>query len=79
MEYALLQEHSGPARPGQRISGRRRQEREYATARRCNCPFLFDFIDRQGFDSWIGCEYKSAAAPRDTLEWLKPYLRRAAR
>jgi hydroxypyruvate isomerase len=32
-----------------------------------NCPFLFDFIDRQGFDRWIGCEYKSAAAPRDHL------------
>jgi hydroxypyruvate isomerase len=30
-----------------------------------NYPFLFDFIDRQGCDGWIGCECKSAAATRD--------------
>jgi hydroxypyruvate isomerase len=33
-----------------------------------NCPFPFDFIDRQGFDGWIGCEDKPAAATRDG--WL---------
>ena len=42
-------------------------------------PFLFDLFDELGYAGWIGCEYKSAAAPRDTLEGLKPYLRRAAR
>jgi hydroxypyruvate isomerase len=29
-----------------------------------NCPFLFDFIDRLGYDGWIGCEDKPAAATR---------------
>jgi hydroxypyruvate isomerase len=37
-------------------------------------PFLFDHIDRIGYDGWIGCEYKPAGNTEDGLGWLKPYL-----
>jgi len=39
-----------------------------------NYPFLFDFIDKLGYDGWIGCEYKPAAKTEDGLGWIKPYL-----
>ncbi|MBK7662730.1 MAG: hydroxypyruvate isomerase [Sterolibacteriaceae bacterium] len=39
-----------------------------------NYPFLFGFIDRSGYDGWIGAEYKPAAATSAGLAWLKPYL-----
>ncbi len=34
-----------------------------------NYPFLFDFIDRNGYTGWIGCEYKPLGATRDGLGW----------
>ena len=39
-----------------------------------NYPFLFGFIDRSGYDGWIGAEYKPAGATRAGLGWLEPYL-----
>ncbi len=39
-----------------------------------NYAFLFDFIDRIGYDGWIGCEYKPVAGTADGLGWIKPYL-----
>ena len=39
-----------------------------------NYPFLFDFIDGLGYEGWIGCEYKPAAATVDGLDWIRPYL-----
>jgi hydroxypyruvate isomerase len=30
-----------------------------------NYPFLFDCIDRAGFDGWICCEYTPVATTRD--------------
>lgn len=39
-----------------------------------NYPFLFDFIDRIGYQGWIGCEYKPAGRTEDGLGWMKPYL-----
>lgn len=39
-----------------------------------NYPFLFSFIDRLGYEGWIGCEYKPAAGTTDGLAWIKPYL-----
>ena len=39
-----------------------------------NYPFLFDRIDRLGYQGWIGCEYKPAGKTEDGLGWLKPYL-----
>ncbi|MBE9553869.1 MAG: hydroxypyruvate isomerase [Proteobacteria bacterium] len=39
-----------------------------------NFPFLFDHIDRIGYDGWISCEYRPAGKTEDGLGWLKPYL-----
>lgn len=44
-----------------------------------NYAYLFNVIDRLGYDGWIGCEYRPArgAAPHatsDGLGWLKPWL-----
>ena len=39
-----------------------------------NYPFLFQHIDRLGYEGWIGCEYKPAATTEDGLGWVKPYL-----
>jgi hydroxypyruvate isomerase len=34
-----------------------------------NYAFLFDFIDRSGYEGWIGCEYKPAGDTRAGLAW----------
>jgi hydroxypyruvate isomerase len=34
-------------------------------------PFLFDHIDRLGYDGWIGAEYRPQAGTRAGLGWLK--------
>lgn len=39
-----------------------------------NYPWLFRFVDRIGYQGWIGCEYKPAAATEAGLDWIKPYL-----
>ncbi len=39
-----------------------------------NYPFLFDFIDRIGYQGWIGCEYRPAGRTEDGLGWAKNYL-----
>ncbi len=39
-----------------------------------NYPFLFSFLDEQGYDGWIGCEYKPAAGTEAGLGWVRPYL-----
>jgi hydroxypyruvate isomerase len=39
-----------------------------------NYPFLFQHIDRIGYQGWIGCEYRPAAATEAGLGWLRPYL-----
>ena len=39
-----------------------------------NYKFLFDYIDKLGYDGWIGCEYKPASKTTDGLGWLKTYL-----
>lgn len=40
-----------------------------------NFPFLFDLLDRLGYDGWIGCEYRPKAHTESGLAWLAPYLR----
>ena len=42
-----------------------------------NYPFLFDRIDRIGYQGWIGCEYAPAGRTEDGLGWLRPYLAQA--
>ncbi len=39
-----------------------------------NYPFLFDWIDRLGYQGWIGCEYKPKAGTVEGLDWIKRYL-----
>ena len=43
-----------------------------------NYPFLFERIDRLGYQGWIGCEYVPAGRTEDGLGWLRPYLGQAA-
>ncbi len=43
-----------------------------------NYSFLFDAIDKMGYDGWIGCEYKPKAGTSEGLGWLKPYLTTSA-
>jgi len=37
-----------------------------------NFDFLFAHLDRIGYQGWVGCEYKPAAATEAGLAWLKP-------
>lgn len=39
-----------------------------------NYPFLFGFLDRVGYQGWIGCEYKPKTKTVEGLGWIKPYL-----
>ncbi len=34
-------------------------------------PFLFEHLDRIGYQGWVGCEYKPAAGTEAGLGWLK--------
>ncbi len=36
-----------------------------------NYPYLFDVIDELGYEGWIGCEYRPAAATSAGLGWLR--------
>jgi hydroxypyruvate isomerase len=38
-----------------------------------NYKFLFDYIDKLGYDGWIGCEYKPALKTTDGIGWVTPY------
>ncbi|QEA38421.1 hydroxypyruvate isomerase [Pistricoccus aurantiacus] len=36
-----------------------------------NYPFLFDHLDRLGYEGWIGCEYKPKTETNEGLGWMK--------
>ncbi len=40
-----------------------------------NYPFLFERLDRLGYDGWIGCEYKPRAGTDAGLGWARSYLK----
>ena len=42
-----------------------------------NYPFLFDALDKMGYDGWIGCEYKPLTTTEEGLQWVAPYLSRS--
>jgi hydroxypyruvate isomerase len=33
-------------------------------------PFLFEHIDRLGYNGWIGCEYHPTGSTQESLGWL---------
>lgn len=39
-----------------------------------NYPQIFAFLDRIGYDGWIGCEYKPLTTTEEGLDWVKSYL-----
>lgn len=43
-----------------------------------NYPFLYDFIDRMGYQGWIGAEYKPKAGTEAGLGWFKEFSGKAA-
>ncbi len=38
-----------------------------------NYPYLLNFIDRLGYDGWIGCEYKPRNGTKEGLGWMQAY------
>jgi hydroxypyruvate isomerase len=38
-----------------------------------NYPFLFDELDRLGYDGFVGCEYRPRGGTRAGLGWFAPY------
>jgi hydroxypyruvate isomerase len=38
-----------------------------------NYPFLFDELDRLGYDNFVGCEYRPAGDTVAGLGWFQPY------
>lgn len=39
-----------------------------------NFPFLFEFLDRIGYQGYVGAEYRPAASTLAGLDWVRPYL-----
>ncbi|MDK1492667.1 TIM barrel protein, partial [Sinorhizobium sp. 7-81] len=40
-----------------------------------NCAYLFEEIDRLGYDGFVGCEYVPRGRTLDGLDWFKPFSR----
>jgi hydroxypyruvate isomerase len=38
-----------------------------------NFDNLLNFIDKTGYDGWIGCEYNPTTNTRDSLKWMKKF------
>jgi hydroxypyruvate isomerase len=43
-----------------------------------NYDFLFEHIDRIGYQGWIGCEYKPKTTTEAGLEWVEAYLEKGS-
>jgi hydroxypyruvate isomerase len=39
-----------------------------------NYAFLFDFIDKVGYQGWIGCEYRPLTTTNAGMGWTRKYL-----
>jgi hydroxypyruvate isomerase len=37
-------------------------------------PFLFQLLDREGYEGYVGCEYKPKTKTDEGLSWARPYL-----
>lgn len=42
-----------------------------------NYPYIFDLLEADGYDGWIGCEYKPSSTTRETLGWAQKFLNSA--
>ncbi len=40
-----------------------------------NFPFVFDHLDRIGYEGWIGCEYRPRTTTRESLAWYRALKR----
>jgi hydroxypyruvate isomerase len=38
-----------------------------------NYPYLFDLVDRSGYQGWLGCEFRPGKNTPAGLAWLKQY------
>lgn len=38
-----------------------------------NYPYLFQLLDKAGYDGWIGCEYNPRGLTEDGLSWFAPW------
>ncbi len=36
-----------------------------------NYPFLFDHLDRIGYQGWVGCEYRPSGPTADSFGWMR--------
>jgi len=41
-----------------------------------NFLYLFDLLEKTGYDGWIGCEYKPSVKAVDSFGWAKQYFKR---
>jgi hydroxypyruvate isomerase len=48
-------------------------ERQEPDVGEINYPYLFDLLDRLGYQGWVGCEYFPAARTEDGLGWALRY------
>ena len=39
-----------------------------------NYLYIFDLLEAEGYNGWIGCEYKPSSGTRKTLGWAKKFL-----
>jgi hydroxypyruvate isomerase len=53
-------------------------ERHEPDSGEVNYPFLFSVMEVLGYDGWVGCEYRPAAATSAGLSWARPFGIRAA-
>jgi hydroxypyruvate isomerase len=43
-----------------------------------NFPFIFDHLDRIGYEGWVGCEYRPSTLTYDSLAWFRDLTSKSA-
>jgi hydroxypyruvate isomerase len=39
-----------------------------------NFPYVFEALDKMGWEGWLAAEYNPSGPTTETLEWLQPYI-----